>query len=180
MTGVDVEQLDLLPPAQPSKVTERDMLDLLNARYGKVYRNGSSEMLRYIGAEHVRSHAGFDTRRTADYIAMDVWPGVPYGSKIALHGHEVKVSRSDWLTELKTPEKAEEFKRYMDYWWLVVSDPAIVKPGELPEGWGLMVKSGNVIRVKTAAPKLDPLPMPKPLMACLLRAVSKTAKRGVA
>ncbi|MBX9150048.1 hypothetical protein [Rhodococcus qingshengii] len=176
MTGVDVEQLDLLPPAKASKVTERDMLDLLNARYHKAYANGP----RYVGAEHVRSHAGFGAQRTADYMAMDLWPGVPYGSKIALHGHEVKVSRSDWLTELKTPEKAEEFKRYMDYWWLVVSDPAIVKPGELPEGWGLMVKSGNAIRVKTAAPKLDPLPMPKPLMACLLRAVSKTAKRGVA
>ncbi|MBH5146323.1 hypothetical protein [Rhodococcus erythropolis] len=176
MTGVDVEQLDLLPPAKVPKVTERDMLDLLNGRYHKDYANGP----RYVGAEHVRSHAGFGAQRTADYMAMDLWPGVPYGSKIALHGHEVKVSRSDWLTELKTPEKAEEFKRYMDYWWLVVSDPAIVKPGELPEGWGLMIKSGNAIRVKKAAPKLDPLPMPKPLMACLLRAVSKTAKRGVA
>lgn len=81
---------------QRTRITERDILDLLNRRYGKVYRTGSSEMLRYIGAEHVRSHAGFDTRRTADYIAMDVWPGVPYGSKLALHEHEVKVSRSDW------------------------------------------------------------------------------------
>lgn len=33
VTEVDVEQLDLLPPAKASKVTERDMLDLLNARY---------------------------------------------------------------------------------------------------------------------------------------------------
>lgn len=161
-----------------SATTERDMLDLLNRRYGRVYRNGNSKMVRFVGAEHVRSHAGFGTRRTADYIAMDVWPGVPYGSKIALHGHEVKVSRADWLTELKKPEKAEEFKRYMDYWWLVVSDPSIVKQGELPEGWGLMVKTGGVLRVKVQATKLNSLPTPKPFMACLLRAVAKTAVRN--
>jgi len=32
---------------------------------------------------------------------MDLWPS----GGLEIHGHEVKVSRSDWLRELKEPEK---------------------------------------------------------------------------
>jgi hypothetical protein len=89
----------------------------------------------------------------------------------------VKVSRSDWLTELRDPEKAEAFRPYMHYWWLVVSDASIVRDGELPEGWGLIVKSGSVLRAKVKAPRLDPMPMPIDLTICLMAAASKTAHR---
>lgn len=161
----------------PARTTERDMLDLLNLRYGLEYRNGSSVTVRWSRAEHVRNRAGFDAGRIADYVAMDLWPGIPHGSKLALHGHEVKVSRSDWLAELKDPGKAEAFAPFMDYWWLVVSDPTIVRDGELPAGWGLMVKAGGRLRVKVSAPLIPALPMPKTLLASLLRATAKTATR---
>lgn len=129
-------------------------------------------------AEHVRSKLeGYGSKRIADFIAADKWPGIPYGKSMALHGHEVKVSRSDWLTELRDPEKAEAFKRYMHHWWLVVSDAAIVKPGELPEGWGLMVKTGGVLRAKVRAPRLEPEPMPADFVICLMSASAKTAHR---
>ena len=156
------------------RTTERDVLNLLAQRYSVVSQGVS---VRYAYAEHVRSHAGFDARRTADFIAMDLWPM----KGLHLHGHEVKVSRSDWLTELRDPSKAEEFKRYMDRWWLVVSDRSIVKPGELPDGWGLMApdKHGN-LRVIRPAPILTPEPMPRTMFAALLRAVSKTAHREAA
>src|SRR5690554_3797567 len=94
-----------------TKVTERDMLDALTARYTHMVGNGD----RWIRAEHVRNGTGFygysdDTYkqyarcvgplRTADFIAIDGWES----KKHVIHGHEVKVSRSDWLTELKDPE----------------------------------------------------------------------------
>lgn len=47
-----------------------------------------------------------------------------------LIGHEVKVSRADWLHELKQPEKAEAWKRFCHEWYLVVSDAAIVREGD--------------------------------------------------
>lgn len=156
------------------KFTERLMLDRLNTRYSRTYANGAHQMLRYAGAEHVRITAGFESRRTADYIAMDLWPN--YGKGLDLIGHEVKVSRGDWLSELRDPDKAETFKVHMDRWFLVASDPSIVKPGELPEGWGLMVASGSGLRVAVPAPKLDPLPVPKSFLSCLLRATARTAK----
>jgi hypothetical protein len=165
------------------RITERRMLDHLHNRYGQVNAGNGP---RYASAEHVKSHAGFDSRRCADFIAVDCWPG----SGLALHGHEVKVSRSDWLHELKQPEKAEEFKRYMDFWWLVVPDASIVKPGELPDGWGLLtlVKSdwpgrglpdlgGQKLRVKRRAPRLTPQPLSRDLLATLMRSTARTAKR---
>jgi hypothetical protein len=158
------------------KITERDMLDLLLGRYTSIRQGTTAD--RWVRAEHVRSKLeGYQAKRIADFIAADKYPGMPYGSALALHGHEVKVSRADWLTELRDPEKAEAFRPYMHHWWLVVSDSSIVRPGELPEGWGLIVKSGTRLRAKVKAPRLDPLPMPIDLTICLMAAASKTAHR---
>ncbi|RLP72315.1 hypothetical protein D9V32_15590 [Mycetocola tolaasinivorans] len=162
--------------------TERSMLDRLNRRYDK----GNAAGPRYVRAEHVKISTGYDTRRICDYMAMDLWTGGSGRLKVGaqLHGHEVKVSRSDWLTELRDPSKADAFRVYCDFWWLVVSDPAIVKPGELPEGWGLMVASTErhtnrpTIRVAVQATRnLDVLPMPRDLQGTLMRATAKTAAR---
>jgi hypothetical protein len=150
------------------------MLDRLNRKYGTFNGNGN----RYSRAEHVKVTAGHDASRICDYMAMDLWPGLGIGSGPKLHGHEVKVSRSDWLTELKDPSKAEAFAQYCDFWWLVVSDKDIVKPGELPEGWGLMAVYGKGLRIHVQAERrLDPQPMGRSLQATLTRAVTKTAIR---
>lgn len=156
-----------------ARVTERDMLDLLRERYTVDVGNGP----RFAFAEHVKNFAGFETTRIADFIAIDCWPA----KGLHLHGHEVKVSRSDWLTELRDPSKAEAFKRYMDRWWLVAADEQIVRHGELPEGWGLMVPARNGrLRVVRSAPVLTPEPLPRSMLACLLRATAKSAARAVA
>lgn len=153
--------------------TERDMLDRLNVRYGKYNGNG----IRYTRAEHVKITAGHDSRRVCDYMAIDLWTGYGIDAGPKLHGHEVKVSRSDWLTELRDPEKAESFAQYCDYWWLVISDKDIVKPGELPDGWGLMIAHGPSVRVKTPAKKRNAVPMPRHLQATFSRALTKTTLR---
>lgn len=155
--------------------TERTMLDRLNLRYSKANGNGP----RYTRAEHVKVSAGFDARRICDYMAFDLWTGGWGASRVGplLHGHEVKVSRADWLTELKDPSKAEAFSRFCDYWWLVVSDRKIVHDGELPEGWGLMVASGASVRILIQAERLTPVPLTRDLQATLMRATAKTAAR---
>lgn len=166
--------------------TERQMLDYLHQRYSQTNPGNGP---RYACAEHVKNAAGFFHNRVADFIAVDCWPT----GGIELHGHEVKVSRSDWLHELKQPEKAEAFKRYMDRWWLVVPDAAIVKPGELPDDWGLLVLRKRTtqgawpnyherrvemrLHAATTAPRLDPEPLPKDILATLMRSTAKTAKR---
>ena len=56
-----------------------------------------------------------------------------------LRGHEVKVSRADWLHELDQPEKAEFWSSACHEWWIVTPVQSIVDAGELPPGWGHMV-----------------------------------------
>lgn len=106
--------------------------------------------------------------RYADAIGMELWKSNGY----EWHGFEIKTSRADWLNELKDPSKADAFKRYMDRWWLVIGDEAIVKAGELPTGWGLLApSSGVMLRVVTKAPKLAPEPMPRSFLAAIMRRV---------
>lgn len=89
------------------------------------------------------------------------------------------MSRSDWFTELSDPDKAEAFRPYCDYWWLVTSDAKVARPDELPAGWGLMVLSGNgSLRVTKQAKKIDKTPLPWPMVVGLARAVQKTSIRA--
>jgi hypothetical protein len=116
--------------------------------------------------EEVANATGWTGDRSADALVMELWK--PH----SWHGFEIKASRADWLRELKDPTKADAFKRYMDYWWLVVGDDSIVKDGELPEGWGLLVPTtGRVLFAKKGAPMLKPEPIPRVFMAAIVRRV---------
>lgn len=151
--------------------TERDMLDLLLTRYNTERQGTIAD--RWVRAEHVRStQSNYELTSIADFIAID-----KYRSSQAMHGHEVKVSRSDWLSELRDPTKAERVKRFCNFWWLVVPDASIVKPGELPEDWGLMVKAGSNLRTKVKAPEMDTEPLTLDFIAGLTSAVQRTACR---
>lgn len=167
------------PAPEPVRHTERSMLDLIHQRYSKVNPGNGP---RYVVAEHVRNQCGFGgywgtgPLRTADALVVDLWPS----SGHLVHGFEVKVSRSDWLTELKDPEKAEAFRPYCDHWWLAVPDAAIVRD-DLPVGWGLLALAPNgSLRVRHRADKIDRQPMPFEMTAAWLRAVAKTATRTYA
>lgn len=185
------------------KMTERQLLDALHAKLDSEAQGNGGH--RWIIAEHVRSSAGFDARRTADALAIDTWPS----KGLELHGFEVKCSRSDWLAELRQPDKAETFRRFCDRWWLVTSDRSIVRD-DLPGGWGHMTfatqwvdkyvgmsvwlpawrKSGRMgartwarvpkttlRRVKPAPKLVDREPISREMLATIMRATAVTAAR---
>lgn len=129
-------------------LSESDLIERLRVRYTE--KSGNGEGWAFIPG--VRSAAAFDARRTIDAYAMGLWPsrGLP------LIAFEIKSSRSDWQRELKNPAKAEEFCELADYFYLVVGDKDIVKPGELPETWGLLVPHGQGLRAQVEAPRLRP------------------------
>ena len=116
---------------------------------------------------HVRNGTGYQrtTPRTADAIAMSLWPS----RGLELHGFEVKVSRADWVKELENPAKAESICRFCDRWWLTVGDAEIVWAGELPPTWGLLVPKGDKLVAKVEAPKLEAMPGDRLFLAALLR-----------
>lgn len=64
-----------------------------------------------------------------DLLAVGVWRSTGY----RWHGFEVKVSRGDWLRELRKPGKNQA---HLCHGWSVATLPGLVKPEELPGGWG--------------------------------------------
>lgn len=153
---------------RPAK-TEAEMLGLLAARYRGESGNGP----QWAFVPKVRNAAGFNANRTIDALAMNLWPS----RGLEIHGHEIKCSRSDWLREMRDPAKAEAFTDQCDRFWLVAADKEIVKDGELPPTWGLMVANGRGLVVKVQAPELPPTDapwMPKTFLAALLRSAART------
>lgn len=117
----------------------------------------------------MRNRAGYDATRTADAIAMNMWPS----RGLTLHGFEIKVSRSDWVRELKDASKADAFMHRVDYWWLAVSDAAIVHDGELPDGWGLLAPRGSGLGVVHDAAKRPAPDITRPFLAAMLRRAAR-------
>ncbi|WP_186200613.1 hypothetical protein [Burkholderia gladioli] len=106
--------------------------------------------------------------RWADAVAMNLWPS----RGLAVHGMEVKVSRSDWLRELKDPSKSAPVQRYCDHWW-IVAPAGVIKDGELPPTWGhYEVKPGGTLRELVGAPKLEAEPVTRQFVAALMRRAS--------
>lgn len=102
--------------------------------------------------------------RYADAVAVNLWQSRGH----AVHGFEIKVSRGDWLRELKDPSKAEEIQRYCDY-WTIVAPKGVVADGELPPTWGLLeMRVDRLMQVK-AGPKLDAQPITRAFFASLMR-----------
>lgn len=122
--------------------------------------------------ENVPNGTGYSARRTADALAMCLWPSLG----LALHGFELKVSRSDWLRELRQPEKAMELKRFCDHWWLVASSDDVVKNDPMPPGWGLMIVRHGDLVVEVDAPKLEAAPLDRTFIAALVRKVARESK----
>lgn len=121
----------------------------------------------YIRLTQVRAATGWADLNTADMMVMGEWPST--GNE--LHGFEIKVSRTDWLNEVRNPHKNDSVKGYCDRWWLVIADEAMVRPGELPENWGMMAWQGRNKKLKVVkqAPKLEAHPMDHCFVASLLR-----------
>lgn len=120
---------------------------------------------------------GHNKSRTADAIAMNLWPS----RGLEIHGFEFKKTRSDWLSELARPEKAESIFRHCDRWW-IVSCRDVVKTEELPPGWGLLVvnKAGDGLRSSVTAKGQERGPeIPRAFVAGLLRAASANGVQGL-
>jgi hypothetical protein len=152
------------------KWTEGDVLKLLRKKHAAQSGNGPE----WAYLEHVRNAAGFDAKRTCDAMALSMWPS----RGMELHGYEVKVTRSDWRTELRNPAKADVWHGVVDRWWIAA--PAKVVPrDELPATWGLIEASDDGrLRVTVQAPLLttERAAISRGLLVPMLRAAGVALK----
>lgn len=126
-------------------------------------------VLRYPAESHalmfeVAPRTGGGTRY-ADAVAVGLWSSHGH----AIEGFEIKVARSDWLNELKQPEKSDPVAKYCNRWWLVCV-PGVAMPDELPPSWGMLeLQASGTLRVKVQAPKREPQPVTIGFFASLIR-----------
>lgn len=147
------------------KLIATESADTMKRRIRAHHSNTAGNGPEWVVVTEVRNAAGFDAHRSADALAFNTWPS----RGLAVHGFEIKVSRSDWQRELQDPAKAEAFAQFCDYWW-VAAPEGVVLPGELPAGWGLMVPNrGARLRVATPATKREAKPIGRSFMAAILR-----------
>jgi len=138
-------------------LTAKELEDRLWVKYG-------TDAWAFI--PQVRNGTGFNhVTRYADGMAFGLWPS----RGLEILGFEIKVSRNDWLQELKKPWKAEEISQFCDGWYLVCGDKDIVKPGELPKTWGLMVPYGQGLKIEVPSEGRNPSEINRSFMASIIR-----------
>lgn len=116
----------------------------------------------------VRNATGYNrVTRTADALAMSLWPS----RGLHLHGFEIKVSRHDWLRELKNPEKAEEIAQYCHFWWVVAPD-GVVPAEEVPANWGLLALKAGKFHIQKQAVFTEAKSMTWPMLASIFRNIN--------
>lgn len=125
----------------------------------------------YALMEEVSDASGFHRSRSADFVAVNLYPS----RGLAITGIELKSFRSDWLSELKKPEKAENIFQYCDYFYLLTTSEDIARIEEIPPTWGWYVIKGEKIYTKKQAPNLTPKPLSRHFACAMLkRAQDKT------
>jgi len=124
-------------------MTENDVLSVLEVRYPAP---------AWAFFPFFRNQTGYQYRlRTADAIAMSLYPS----RGLDVYGFEVKVDRGDWLRELRSPEKAEETFKGVDF-VIIVAPHAVVQKGEVPAKWGFAIVNGTKLRHVKPAERLIP------------------------
>lgn len=117
----------------------------------------------------VGNSTGARTNRHADAVVMSLWPS----RGLDIYGVEIKVSRSDWLSELRNPEKADAIAQYCDGWYVAVSRADIIQTGELPKTWGLIACDTGKAKITKPAPTLEAKAPDRGFIAAMLRRASE-------
>jgi hypothetical protein len=141
-------------------VTEFQVVGALMARYS----DKPNEYACFPGARNMTGYRG--TVRYADFLAVRMWK--PHLRVFV----EVKCFRSDWLAELRQPEKAESFSSQCHETWLA-APAGVANEDEIPEGWGYYLVTetagGTALRTVKAARRHESPPIGEPFLLSLLR-----------
>jgi len=113
----------------------------------------------------LRNGTGFGRQtRYVDCFAFNLLPSKSFW-RVA---YEIKVSRSDFLSELKKPEK-RSFAMEISNEFFYVCLPGVAKPEEIPQGCGLMVVAGSKLKRVVQAPQRQARDLTMAEMAAIAR-----------
>ncbi len=86
--------------------------------------------------------------------------------------YEIKVSRSDFLSEIRNPIKRRYALRVSNLFYFV-TPPGVAKVDEIPQECGLVEVSGGEWKVVVPAPWREAMPPTWPLIVSIARAIGK-------
>ncbi|MET3648060.1 hypothetical protein [Phyllobacterium ifriqiyense] len=112
----------------------------------------------------VSNDTGSRIKTYADAVSIGIWPSTGH----QVHGFEVKVSRTDFLNEMKNPGKSMPIFKHCHRWSLVCPQ-GMVKSDELPPNWGLLTFKDGSLRNAKSPPLLQPEAMTPGFVAALVR-----------
>lgn len=147
------------------KVTASDVCRAIKAKY-----SGPEWRVWF----EVNQGTGMQTGRRADAVAMNLWPSKKYQT----HCFEVKVSRADFMHEMKDPAKAEAVGQFCDFFWLAVP-VGLVRVDEVPASWGLVELTKGGLRTKKQAPMREAVEFSRSFAASLLRSGEDRGERHI-
>lgn len=157
---------DAAEPLEAPALITRDLVQLLAVKY---------PVDRFALFFDVPDDVGMHARRRADAIAVGIWKSVGH----SIDGFELKASRSDWLRELKSVDKADPFLERCDRWWLVTTTQAIAKLEEIPACWGWMAAGKGGLRIQKPAPLLRPGPLPSKVDRLFMIGILRKFQDGI-
>lgn len=134
-----------------------DAVKFTTSQVNQMLFNKYTEKGEHLLLFNVPNVVGVAQARRCDAVALGMWQS----SGRLIQGFEVKISRSDWLRELKDVTKADPFIEQCDRWWLVTGHQAVAKSEEIPDAWGWMTATKTGLRIQRP-PK--PLPQDKDTM----------------
>lgn len=118
---------------------------------GKAKEMTGQVLRRFSGHQWLTFQEASLGSRRADVLALNLYRSEGW----AVHGVEVKVSRADWMSELRNPAKSADLIKFVDLWW-IAAPKGMIHPEELPPGWGLFEpRSDGVLWAKVQAVSPD-------------------------
>ena len=117
--------------------TEKTLTAAVQKTFGGVSNTGNGGV-RYVTAVQVNNGAGFAYGRTLDAVVFDTWPS----KGLAVHGFEIKCSKSDLRRELQQTAKFAEFEPFLDT-FSIVAPKEIIDRDIIPKRWGIYVPNDN-------------------------------------
>jgi hypothetical protein len=119
----------------------------------------------------IRNAAGFSANRAIDAQAVNTWPS----RGLEIVAVEIKVSRSDFQRELASPQKIEEGTACADR-VAIAAPKGMVKPAELPKGWGLIEVADGKGRWKERGERKPARPVDRHFLVAMMKAVGGDAE----
>jgi len=141
-----------------------DLVALIRRRYSAT--NGAYN--RSVVLEQVPDGTGMMQGRWIDVAVFEMWPS----KGLTRSAFEVKVSRSDFLRELQTPNKYKWcLESFHEFWFVAPKD--VIQLAEIPKGIGWLYPRGNKL-CTGRHPLRNPTPiLTDELLAGFMRAAHK-------